>query len=222
MARVRNKIYPEISEEQFGFRKGKGTRDAIFVIRMLGERSLEMQKDLYAIFVDYEKAFDRVKQREIVNDLKTINIDSKDIRLLTNLYWSQLASISIDGELSDWTQIKRGVRQGCVLSPDLFSIYAELIVRRVVTETSFTVNKKSMTNIRYAVDTVLLAENEQDAQQLLDSLNMESERRGLTINQNKTKVLIISKKKEVPRCKVKLNDVQLEQVENFNFFWVVY
>ena len=78
MARVRNKIYSEISEEQFGFRKGIGTRDAVFVIRMLGERSLEMQKDLYAIFVDYEKAFDRVKHQEIVNDLKSINIDSKD------------------------------------------------------------------------------------------------------------------------------------------------
>ena len=111
-----------------------------------------------------------------MNNLKSINIDSKEVRLLTNLYWSQLASISIDRELSDWTQIKRGVRQGCVLSP-----------RRVVTETSFTINRKSITNIRYADDTVLLAENEQDAQQLLDSLNMESERRGLTINQNKTR-----------------------------------
>ena len=59
---------------------------------MLGERSLEMQKALYAIFVDYKKAFDKVKHQEIVNDLKSVNIDSKDIRLLTNLYWSQLAS----------------------------------------------------------------------------------------------------------------------------------
>ena len=58
MARVRNIINPEISEEQFGFCRGKGTRNAIFVIRMLGERAIEMQKDLYAIFVDYEKAFD--------------------------------------------------------------------------------------------------------------------------------------------------------------------
>ena len=125
MPRVRNKIYPEINEGKFRFCKGKGTRDAIFVIRMLEERSLEMQKDLYAIFVDYEKAFDRVKHQEIVNDLKSINIDSRDIRLLTNVYWSQLALISIDGELSDWTQIKCDVQQGCVLSPDLFSLYAE-------------------------------------------------------------------------------------------------
>ena len=75
-------------------------------------------------------------------------------------------------------------------------------MRRVVTETSFTVNGKSITNIRYADDTVLLAENERDAQ-LLDSLNMESERRGLTINQNKTKVLIFSKRKR------KCQDVKL-------------
>ena len=76
-------------------------------------------------------------------------------------------------------------------------------MRRVVTETSFTINRKSITNIQYADDTVILAENEQDAQQLLDSLNMESERCGLTINQIK--------------IKVNLNDVQLEQVENFDY-----
>ena len=122
MARVRNKINPEISEEQFGFRRGKGTRNAIFVIRMLGERAIEMQKDLYAVFVDYEKAFDKVKHKEIMNDLRAINIDGEDIRILENLYWSQLASISINGQLSDWTEIKRGVRQGCVFSPDLFSL----------------------------------------------------------------------------------------------------
>ena len=56
-----------------------------------------MQKDLYAIFVDYEMAFDRVKHQETMNDLMAINIDGKDIRVLTNLYWSQLTTISIDG-----------------------------------------------------------------------------------------------------------------------------
>ena len=91
MARVRNKVNPEISEGQFGFCNGKGTRNAIFVARILGERVTKMQNDLYAVSVDYEKAFDRVKHQEIVNDLMAINIDGKDVRVLTNLYWSQLA-----------------------------------------------------------------------------------------------------------------------------------
>ena len=106
MARVRNKTNAEISEEQFGFCRGKGIRNAIFVIRMLGKRPIEMQKDLYAIFVDYEKAFDKVKHKEIMNDLRAINIDGKDTRIFENLYWSQLVSISINGQLSDWTEIK--------------------------------------------------------------------------------------------------------------------
>ena len=70
MARVRNKIYPKLSEEQFGFRKSKGTRNAIFDIWMLGERTLKIHKDLCAIFVDYEKAIDRVKHHEICERLK--------------------------------------------------------------------------------------------------------------------------------------------------------
>ena len=115
LARVRNKINPEIGWEQFGFRKNKGTRNAIFVMRTLAERSIEVQKDIFAIFIDYEKAFDKVKHEEIMKDLRTLQVDDKDLRLLQNLYWKQIATISIDGEVSEqWTAIKRGVRQGCV------------------------------------------------------------------------------------------------------------
>jgi len=99
MARVRNKINPEIGAEQFGFRKGKGTRNATFVMRMLTERAIEMQKDVYVAFIDYEKAFDRVNHEEIIKDLETLNVDGKDLRILKNLYWQQIAAISLDGKL---------------------------------------------------------------------------------------------------------------------------
>ena len=67
-------------------------------------------------------AFDRVKNIEIMKDLEEIGIDRKYIRVIKNLYWEQMVAIPIDGELSEWTHIKRGVRQGCVISPDLFSL----------------------------------------------------------------------------------------------------
>ena len=82
LARVRNKINPEIGWEQFGFRKNKGTRNAIFVMRNLAERSIEVQKDIFAIFIDYEKAFDKVKHEEIMKDLWTLQVDDKDLQLL--------------------------------------------------------------------------------------------------------------------------------------------
>ena len=75
MRRVRNKLLPEISEEQFGFKKDCGTRDAIFVLRIRGERSIEMQRDIHIAFIDYEKVFDRMKHEILMKDLKLLGID---------------------------------------------------------------------------------------------------------------------------------------------------
>ena len=105
MTRIKNKIYAEVSWSQFVFRKNKGTRNATFVMRTLAERSIEMQKNLYAVFIDYEKAFDRVKHHEIMKNLEQIGVDQKDRRLL----WKQIVAVSIDGDLSEWINIKCGV-----------------------------------------------------------------------------------------------------------------
>ena len=110
MRRVRNKLLPEVSEEQFDLKKDGGTRDAIFMIRILGERLFEMQLDINIAFIVYEKAFDRVKHEILMKDMKMLGIDEKDLRLLNNLYKEQLAAISINGKLSNWAHINRGVR----------------------------------------------------------------------------------------------------------------
>ena len=78
MIRIKKKIYAEVSWSQFGFRKNEGTRNALPVMRTLAERSIEMQRNLYAVFIDYEKGFDRVKYHEIMKDLKQIGADQKN------------------------------------------------------------------------------------------------------------------------------------------------
>ena len=150
--RIKQKLKPEIAEEQYGFVKGKGTRNAIFILRMLTESSIEMQKDVYMCFIDYEKAFDRVRHTDLIDILQRINLDGKDIRLITNLYWSQLAAVNIDNNLTSWIEIKRGVRQGCVLSPDLFSIYGEIIMRNIIGMEGISIGGVNINNIRYADD----------------------------------------------------------------------
>ena len=129
MMRVRNKINPEIAEEQCGFVVGKGTTNAIFILRTLIERALEIQKDVYLCFIDYTKAFDRVRHDEIIKELTKSKIDGKDLRIIKNMYWEQTAAMRVEGEISAFQKIKRGVRQGCVLSPDLYSLYSEIIMR---------------------------------------------------------------------------------------------
>jgi len=216
MNRIKKKIHAEVSWSQFGFRKCKGTRNAVFVMRMLAERSIEMQKNLYIVFIDYEKAFDRVKHHEIMKDLEQIGIDQKDRRLIENLYWEQMAAISIDGDLSEWTNIKRGVRQGCVISPDLFSLYTELLMRKVI-EGNLKVNGHPISEIRYADDTVLISDNERNLQEMLISLKNESEVRGLHINKKKTRLMVFSKSKTILTCNIYLENEKIKQVQEFEY-----
>ena len=217
MRRIRNKLLKEIGEEQFGFKKESGTRDAIFLLRIISERAIAMQNDVHLAFIDYEKAFDKVKHDILMTDLKSIGIDDKDLRIINNLYRDQIVAISVNDQLSDWVSILRGVRQGCVLSPDFFSLYAEYIMRKMIHQSNLKVNGTSITNIRYADDTTLIADNVHDLQLMLTSLHEESQKRGLNINRKKTKIMVVSKKKDNPKVKIYINNEELEQIEQFNY-----
>ena len=131
LIRARNKIKRETSEVQLGFQEGKGTINAIFTLRNVVERCLEKGKDIYICFIDYSKAFDRVQHSKIMDTLQELEIDGHDLRIIRNLYWQQTAAIEIENETSIYQPIKRGVRQGCVMSPDLFSIYTEKIMKYI-------------------------------------------------------------------------------------------
>ena len=89
----------------------KGTRNAIFVLRRMSERAIEKQKDIYACFIDYSKAFDTVRHEPLIDQLKAKDVDSHDVQLLANPYWKQKAAVRHNGENSEWMSIKQGVRQ---------------------------------------------------------------------------------------------------------------
>ena len=217
MCRMRNKIRPEISEVQFGFVADKGTRNAIFTLNMLLERSIEVQKDIYLCFIDYSKAFDKVRHEDLFNILSGLNIDAKDMRILTNLYWEQSAAIRIEDEISDYRPIKRGVRQGCVLSPDLFNLYSEMILRNIEELQGVKVGGRELNNLRYADDTVLIADSEQKLQSLLTTASVKSEEKGLQLNAKKTECMVVSKKPNAPTCNISCKGVEIKQVKTFKY-----
>ncbi|GFS24491.1 endonuclease-reverse transcriptase [Elysia marginata] len=214
MMRVRNKIKPEIAAEQCGFVEGKSTTNAVFTLRVLIERALEVQKNVYLCFIDYTKAFDRV---EIIKELTHLHIDGKDLRIIKNMYWEQTAAMRVEGEVSSFQKIKRGVLQGCVLSPDLFSLYSEVIMRHIEDYPGIKVGGHNIKNLRYAEDTVLIAENESDLQKLLDVVYSESQKKGLELNSKKTEVMVISRKANSPPVNVTVNKNKLTQRENFKY-----
>ena len=129
--RLKRNIEETVDRAQFGFRKGKGTRDAIFVLRTIIERAIEKQKDLFMCFVDFEKAFDMVRHEVLVDRLRVLGVDTADIRVMSNLYWGQRAVVRIGEDRSDGIKIERGVRQGCVLSPNLFSLYSQAVMNEM-------------------------------------------------------------------------------------------
>ena len=83
---ARSRITPEIGNQQFGFVKDAGTRNGIFVVRIITERAVEMQKEVYICFIDYTNAFDKVKRKDLFEDLSKLDLHGKDLRLLTSLY----------------------------------------------------------------------------------------------------------------------------------------
>ena len=94
------------------------------------ERCIEVQNDLFICFIDYSKAFDKVKHDKLFEMLNQLDIDGKDLRVLRNLYWDQTAAVRVDGEHSEYKNIKRGVRR-CVVSPDFFNLYSDVILSQI-------------------------------------------------------------------------------------------
>ena len=160
MLRIRNKIKTEIAEEQYGFMTDKSTRNAIFILRMLIERTIEVRHDIYLCSLDYKKAFHKVKHENLFQILEKLDMDGKDLRLVRNLYWEQKAAMKVNNDISEYINIKRDVQQGCVLSPDLFNIYSEMILRNLEDIEGVKVGGYNCNNLRYADDTVLIASSE--------------------------------------------------------------
>jgi len=215
MNRVRGRTLHDIAPEQYGFMPDKGTRNAIFVLRRLTERAIEKQKNIYSCFIDYSKAFDTVRHEALIDLLQTVDVDNHDVRLLANLYWTQQAAVRHNGDISEWMCIKQGVRQGCVASPHLFVLYTEMIMRSLDNMGGFRIGGKVINNLRYADDTVILAETELELQQLMDIVVEESERKGLYLNSAKSFTMVFSKSSDIPRCKIKVHGKELDQVDHF-------
>ena len=176
-----------------------------------------MQKDIYMCSVNYTKAFDRIEHNEMMHFLDDLSLDDKDLRLIQTSYYQQYAAIRVNSKLSEMVPIKRGVRQGCILSPDLFSLYSEIIIRSLDDLKGVSIGGHSINNLRYADDTELLAHTEEDLQMLINELDIRSKHFGMEINSKKTEVVIFTKTvyNEAPKCNIYLNGKSLKQVEHF-------
>ena len=114
---------------QAGFRKGRGTRDQIANICWISKKAREFQKNIYFCFIDYFKAFDCIDHNKLWKILKEMGIPDRLTCLLRNLYAGEEATVRTGHGTTDWFPIGKRVRQGCILSPCLFNLYTEYILR---------------------------------------------------------------------------------------------
>ena len=149
-----------LPDGQAGFRKGRGTRDQIANICWIIKKGREFQKNIYFCFIDYAKAFDCVDHNKLGKILKEMRIPHHLTCLLKNLYAGQEATVRTGHQTTDWFQIGKGVRQGCILSPCLFNLYAEYIMRNAGLEEAqagIKIAGRNINNLSYADDTTLMA-----------------------------------------------------------------
>uniref|UniRef100_A0A4W2HFE9 RNA-directed DNA polymerase n=1 Tax=Bos indicus x Bos taurus TaxID=30522 RepID=A0A4W2HFE9_BOBOX len=191
-ARLQQYVNREVPDVQAGFRKGRGTRDQIANIRWIMEKGREFQKDIYFCFIDYAKASDCVDHNKLWKILKEMGIPDHLTCLLRNLYAGQEATVRTGHGTIDWFQIGKGVRQGCILSPCLFNFSAEYIMRNAgleETQAGIKTARRNINNLRHADDTTLMAESEEELKSLLMKVKEESEKVGLKLNIQKTKIM---------------------------------
>ena len=161
-ARLQQYVNRELPDVQAGFRKGRGTRDQISNNYWNIVKTREFQKNIYFCFIDYAKAFDCVDHNKQSKILKEMGIPDQLTCLLRNLYAGQEAPVRT-GHGTDWFQIGKGVCQGCILSPCLFNLYAEYIMRNAGLEEAqagIKIAGRNINNLIYADDITLMAETE--------------------------------------------------------------
>ena len=191
-ARFQQYMNHELPDVQARFRKGRGTRDQMANTRWINEKAREFQKNIYVCFIDYAKAFDCVDHNKPWKILKEMGIPDHLSCLLRNLYAGQEATVRTGHGTTDWFQIGKAERQGCILTPCLFNLYAEYIMRNAGLEEAqagIKIAMRNINNLRYADGTTLMAESKEEIKSLLVKAKEESEKIGLKLNIQKIKIM---------------------------------
>ena len=179
-ARLQQYVNRDLPDGQAGFRKHRGTRDQIANIHWTIKKAIEFQKNIYFCFIDYVQVFDCVDHNKLWKILKELGIPDHLTWLLRNLHAGQEATVRTGHGTTDWFQIGKGVCQGYILSPRLFNLYAEYIMRNAGLEEAqagIKIAGRNINNLRHADDTTLMAESE-ELKSLLMKMKEESEKGG--------------------------------------------
>jgi len=215
--RLEKIVEETLAEDQFGFRRNRGTREAILLLRTVIGKRMRISKPTYIAFVDLEKAFDKVDWTIMFSILKRVGIKYKDRRVIYKMYENQKATIKIDN-LEAKADIRKGVRQGCSLSPILFNLYIEYAMNQLKVETpeaGVKIHGERIPMLRFADDIAVLAESEKGLEKILTRMQEIMSQYKMKINTKKTKVMKCKVKETGRRMNVKLGANKLEECDEY-------
>ena len=202
--RLRQEI--NICEQQYGFMPGKSTTDALFALRMLMEKYREGQRELHCVFVDLEKAYDRVPREELWHCMRRSGATEKYVKLVKDMYGNSLTAIRTAAGLTEWFEVKVGLHQGSALSPFLFAIVMDTLTEDV--------RRDAPWNMLFADDIVLCCDTRDEAEEQLADWREVLEKRGMRVSRAKTEYLVLNGKEE---DSIKMDGEKVKRVECFKY-----
>ena len=203
--RLRDRV--EISKQQYGFMPGKKTTDAMFALRMLIEKYREGQKELHCVFVDLEKACDRVPREELWYCMRKSGTVEKYVRLVQDMYEGSETVVRCAVVTTESFKVKVGLHQGSALSPFLFAVIMDRLTDEVRREPPWT--------MLFADDIVICKKTREEVERRLESWRYALERRGMKVSRSKTEYLCINEGNDDET--VKMEDTKVPRVKEFKY-----
>ena len=199
----------KIGKQQYGFMRGRGTVDAIFIVRQLQEKRLEGNQKLFCAFIDLEKAYDRIPREVVFWCLRKRKVPERLVRLVEMMYRRTRTKVLTTVGETETFEVSVGLHQGSALSPFLFVLVMDVLSKEIRNE--------ELWELLYADDLVITAENEDDLQRRVAEWQESLERGGLKVNVDKTEVMV-SSKEGGDRIAIQENRGSvIKQVEKFKY-----
>ena len=223
--RLKDAVDPKIREEQAGFRTQRSCIDQIFVLRNVIEQCLEFQKPVYINFIDFKKAFDSVHRDSLWKILKVYGIPESFISIFRDLYDGSRCCIKVDGGYTEYFDIVTGVRQGCVLSPLLFILTIDYVMRISVAEPTYGLSwteGRRLKDLDFADDLALLAESWQQLQLMTTELEENAAKVGLRISGKKTNTMQFGDEQPSSSAQITISGEPVDKVNKFTYLGSVF
>ena len=213
-------VESKLEDGQCGFRPGRSTTDQIFTLKQIFEKSWEYGKDLFACFIDLEKAYNRVPRDKLWKVLQEYGVNGQLLRAIKSFDCRPDACVRVNVKQLKPFHVGVGLRQGCVLSPLLFIVYMNWIDKCSQADEYATIGNCKISRLLFADDLVLLSSTESGLQRALNSFADACYTAGMKISTTKTEVLHLSRNPN--QCVLQVNGATLKQVEKFKYLGVTF